>query len=105
MSVPRSVWPGAIANGARALHSMNVAAKSSSRVVVKSREGGLKAYVPRVAVAVYVVPVSKPLWVHKPDASVWTGGGSAPVPTTREKVIVTPGRSVERRVGKPGRAT
>src|SRR5438876_7250759 len=90
VSVPRSVWTGAIANGASALHSMNVAAKSSSRVVVKSREGGLKAYVPRVAVAVYVVPGSKPVWNQTPESFVCTGDGSAPEPSTRENVIMAP---------------
>src|SRR5947207_10372674 len=64
---------------------------SSSRLSAKPRDAGVKVSGPRLGVTRYVVPVSKPLWVHKPDASVWTGGGSAPVPTTREKVIVTPG--------------
>src|SRR2546430_14412660 len=77
-------------NGERALHSMNVAAKSSSRVVVKSREGGLKAYVPRVAVAVYVVPGSKPVWNQTPEAFVFTGDGGAPEPSTRENAIMAP---------------
>src|SRR5947208_15819808 len=49
--LPATVCPGEMGNGDSPLHSMNVAAKSSSGVVVKSRDGGLNAYVARVGVA------------------------------------------------------
>src|SRR5437667_10310037 len=69
--LPATVCPGEMGNGDSPLHSMNVAAKSSSTVVVKSREGGLKAYVGRVGVAGYVVPGWKPVWDGRQRA--WDG--------------------------------
>ena len=91
VSAPPTVCPGAIGTGARTLHSTNVAVKSSSPIVVKSRDGGVNVYVPRLGVTRYVVPGTKPVCDQNPMASVCTGAGSAPVPSTRENVTVTPG--------------
>src|SRR5438132_1046868 len=72
--------PTAIGAPVNVLHAMKVPVKSSSSVVVKSRDGGAKMKLPRLGVARYVVPISNPVWDHTPDESVCTGGGTAPVP-------------------------
>src|SRR5437016_11701419 len=86
--LPATVCPGEMGNGDSPLHSMNVAAKSSSAGVVKSRDGGLNVYVGRLGVTRYVVPGWKPFCDQNPAASVCTGDGSAPWPSTRENVKV-----------------
>src|SRR5437667_12014910 len=87
--------------GARTLHSTNVAAKSSSAGVVKSRDGGLNVYVGRLGVTRYVVPGWKPFCDQNPPASVCTGDGSAPWPSTRENVIKAPASAMPPAVTTP----
>src|SRR5438046_10714113 len=67
------------------------AVKSSSVIVVKSRDGGAKANVPRLGVTRYVAPTPNPVCDQEPSTSAGTGGGTGPDPRTSEKVIVTPG--------------
>ena len=71
VSSPVIVCPGeiGIANGGHAA-ALVAAVKSSSAMSGKSRDAGVKVSGPRLGVTRYVVPVSKPLWVLKPDASV-----------------------------------
>src|SRR5439155_10777193 len=59
--LPATVCPGEMGNGDSPLHSMNVAAKSSSAGVVKLGGGGVEVYVGRVGVTGYVVPGWKPV--------------------------------------------
>ena len=99
--LPATVCPGEMGNGDSPLHSMNVAAKSSSAGVVKSRDGGLNVYVGRLGVTRYVVPGWKPFCDQNPPASVCTGDGSAPWPSTRENVMVTPASGVPMLVTMP----
>ena len=99
--------PTAIGAPVNVLHAMKVPVKSSSSVVVKSRDGGAKMKLPRLGVARYVVPISNPVWDHTPDESVCTGGGTAPVPSTSENVTVTPARPMPPLLTTPaaGKAT
>ena len=72
------------------LQATKVPVKSSSVIVVKSRDGGAKANVPRLGVTRYVAPTPNPVCDQEPSTSVCTGGGTGPDPRTSEKVIVTP---------------
>src|SRR2546429_2669947 len=72
------------------LQATKVPVKSSSVIVVKSRDGGAKANVPRLGVTRYVAPTPNPVCDQEPSTSVCTGGGMGPDPRTSEKVIVTP---------------
>src|SRR5436309_15932898 len=85
------------------LQATNVPVKSSSVIVVKSRDGGAKANVPRLGVTRYVAPTPNPVCDQEPASSVCTGGGTGPDPRTSENVIVTPASLIPPPVTMPCR--